>query len=48
MVAVTGTGTARTGAPLAAAARRSWGRWVVLLAAGVYFLVPLYAALRFA
>lgn len=47
MVAVTGTGTARTGA-LAESARRSWGRWVVLLAAGVYFLVPLYAALRFA
>jgi putative spermidine/putrescine transport system permease protein len=47
MVAVTGTGSVRTGA-FAASARRSWGRWVVLLAAGVYFLVPLYAALRFA
>ena len=33
--------TARGGPPL------PW-RWVVLLAAGVYFLVPLYAALRFA
>lgn len=37
----------RDGAGLAAV-RRSWGRWVVLLVAGVYFLVPLYAALRFA
>ena len=28
--------------------RAAVGRWVVLLAASVYFLVPLYAALRFA
>jgi putative spermidine/putrescine transport system permease protein len=26
----------------------SWARWIVLLLAGVYFLVPLYAALDFA
>lgn len=26
----------------------SWGRWLVLLVAGLYFLLPLYAALRFA
>jgi putative spermidine/putrescine transport system permease protein len=44
--------TERAPAPVAAARRprRSppvW-RWAVLLIAGVYFLLPLYAALRFA
>ena len=52
MAAVTTERAAGAGsAPAApAAARRSlpvW-RWVILLIAGVYFLLPLYAALRFA
>ncbi|MFI4982739.1 MAG: ABC transporter permease, partial [Nevskiales bacterium] len=44
--------TAQTPAPAvrAAARRRSFPvwRWAILLIAGVYFLIPLYAALRFA
>jgi len=38
--AVEAPGAPRGGAGLAVV-KRSWGRWVVLLAAGVYFLVPL-------
>jgi len=51
MAAVTGTGLAGQAAPAAARPRRrsfpAW-RWIILVLAGVYFLIPLYAALRFA
>jgi putative spermidine/putrescine transport system permease protein len=51
MAAITETAPARPpAAPSATARRRSlpaW-RWIILLIAGLYFLLPLYAALRFA
>ncbi len=51
-MAAVATRTAPAPAPAPAAARRrgsfpAW-RWAVLLIAGVYFLLPLYAAIRFA
>lgn len=49
MVAV--TATAPTVAPPRSGRRRggpSWGRWLILLLAGVYFIIPLYAAFAFA
>ena len=49
-MAAVATQTAPAPAPVAAPRRRSvpvW-RWVILLVAGIYFLLPLYAAIRFA
>src|ERR1022692_1784423 len=53
MAAVAGIERAGRAAPAPtrrAVKRRSYPvwRWVILLAAGIYFLIPLYAALRFA
>ncbi|HEY0814949.1 MAG TPA: ABC transporter permease subunit [Pseudonocardia sp.] len=49
MVAVTATSS--TAAPARGRTRRGgarWGRWVILLFAAAYFLIPLYAAFAFA
>jgi putative spermidine/putrescine transport system permease protein len=50
MAAIATTGQAQSHAPATAARRRNlpvW-RWVIMLIAAAYFLIPLYAALRFA
>ena len=48
MVAV--TASAPTVAPPRSRGKRgpSWGRWIILLIAGAYFIIPLYAAFSFA
>jgi putative spermidine/putrescine transport system permease protein len=49
-MAAVATQTAPAPAPVAARPRRSFPvwRWVILLVAAIYFLLPLYAAVRFA